>query len=52
MTVIQTVSTILPAALVGNLLMGKPIHLLLLGVVGAGVSGYVVGGIIEGVIND
>jgi|TARA_R110002110_G_scaffold22475_1_gene87176 hypothetical protein len=52
MNLIQTLSTALPAALMGKVLMGKPTHLLILGVAGAGVGGYIIGGMIEGVVND
>ncbi len=52
MEYIQAASTVIPVAIFGRMLLGKPLHLLALGVLGAGVSGYVVGGIIEGVIND
>jgi hypothetical protein len=52
MNLIQSVSTALPAAIMGKVLMGKPTHLMIIGMVGAGVSGYIVGGMIEGVVND
>tara|TARA_R110000824_G_scaffold357157_2_gene544544 strand:- start:170 stop:328 length:159 start_codon:yes stop_codon:yes gene_type:complete len=52
MNLIQTISTALPALLMSKVLIGKPTHLLILGVAGAGISGYIVGGMIDGVVND
>tara|TARA_R110000824_G_scaffold27629_1_gene93699 strand:+ start:863 stop:1021 length:159 start_codon:yes stop_codon:yes gene_type:complete len=52
MGLIQSASTVIAVAVFGRILMSQPIPLMVLGTVGAGVSGYIVGGIIEGVVND
>ncbi len=52
MNLMQTLSTVIPVVIMRKVLTDKPPHLIVLGMVGAGVSGYVIGGIIEGVIND
>jgi hypothetical protein len=52
MNLIQTLSTIIPMALMHKVLTDKPLHILILGIGGAGVGGYIIGGMIEGVVND
>jgi len=52
MNLIQSLSTVIPVVIMRKVLIDKPPHLLVLGMAGAGVSGYIIGGMIEGVVND